>query len=219
MKRPFVSLVLFGSVTISPLFAKESGLVFEEESAGAVVTAHGRLAVSPELMNADWPQIYVSHSGKVVSPRPTDRAKLGLWMATQVWLNDSIERLDRAINFWAREFHASPTGTTFTEFANVRLWAYLGASGAVAEINAIAEAQFAEATSGTNSGAVDLEGPGSTDGAAPQGCGPKGVCMNVVWCCVRTCDPFNGCDEDCDVCDCDPNCAGCCGYNLDLQRK
>lgn len=204
MKKLIPLLIVLVAVAGPALAAQKRAAASPEPP--VATTANGRLAVTPEILNSGRPQVGITASGKLISVMPTngDPALLAQWEATQVWIDENLDRLHGLVARWQAEARTQPA-TNPIDYVNVQLQRHLDRSGAIADIERI-NATMIHAD----------QGPSAQSGlkfAALSSCGPRGRCMNVVNCCVEVCDP-SGCHEWCSVCDCDSGCAGCCGYGF-----
>jgi len=203
MKKLIALLIVLAAVAGPAVAAKKQTPASPQSP--VATTANGRLALTPEILNSARPQVGITASGKLISVMPTngDPALLAQWEATQVWIDENIDRLQGLVVRWQAEARTQPD-TNAIDYVNRQLQQHLDRSGALADIERISATMIH----------ID-PGPSvqSLKSAALSSCGPRGTCMNAVNCCVEVCDP-GGCHEWCSVCDCDPGCAGCCGYGF-----
>ena len=98
MKRLLCLFVLAALICAPPAFALSArSLERDAEAVRPVLTTpDGVLDVSTEILNSDRPQIYITQTGKLISPKPTDPDQLASWQATQVWINETSSNSARS---------------------------------------------------------------------------------------------------------------------------
>jgi hypothetical protein len=178
-----------------------------------LIGSNDHLAVSPATLNMNRPQVFISSSGRLISPQPTDPDKLPLWEATQVWLNSEYDNLQQLIDEWHKKYEENPEGGV-VKFLNDHLQTYLAESRAVDEIAYINRTMDhgtpVELSVRFDAGKSYLVPPKSVV-IVPNGCGPHGMLVAAIWHCTISCGPYD-CWEHCELVDCEPYGTGCCWY-------
>ena len=221
MKRSlYVSVLVALLCAVPPAFARPVRSVERDADTTRPVltTPDGVLDVNTEVLNSDRPQIYITQTGKLISPMPTRPDQLARWQATQVWIDENIQELDRVLEGWRIDHGIMSQRVPLATYMNDRLQDYLGRVGAAEEIGAIRALMSGTRTPySTVTGGSTLDRKLAGPGPAPMatGCGPHGHQEAWVNCCTQVCTEF-GCDPiECHLCDCRPGSIGCCVYFSD----
>ena len=89
--------------------------------------------VTVQMLNTAGPQVFVSPSGLLISPRPQDPNLERIWEATQSWIGDNIDKLGPLVNQWQMEARGDESVNRMT-YVNQQLQGYLDESDASSRI-------------------------------------------------------------------------------------